>query len=310
LIFLILLIFSIFLIVLGSIWMWFFRSEKDFCEKIYEMGIKEFNAEQYKKAKTLFSKVIDMVPNYKDAKYRLGLTYLKLKNHENARVQFEESLSDSPNNFDILYNLASSLQSLEKFDEAETIYLKAMKENDKSTDSYFGLGLVKYNQKDFMQALEFFTKADELAPNNNLYSFYINRCKDAATDYEDLTQGTEIINNYLGIENTSELPNDFELSLAIAYAKMGNIEEAEKYCKQALMKNSEDVESYKVLGLINLVRKDFDATKSFLKTALNLQPDNHEVHDILSYALCYQVDNCSLVECREKYFKLVKKFLK
>lgn len=290
--------------------MWFFSGEKESYGKIYEMGMKEFNAEQYKKAETFFSKIIAMAPKYKDAKYKLGLIYLKLKNYEKAKVQFEESLSDSPNNYDILYNLASSLQHLEKFDEAEAIYTKAMKENDKSTDSYFGLGLVKYNQKDYAQALEFFTKADQMAPDNNLYSFYINKCKDATTDYEDLNQVNEIINNYLGLENTSELPDDFELSLALAYIKTGNIDEAEKYCKKALMKNPEEVESYKILGLINLVKKEFEEAKSFLKTALNLKPNSKELHEILSYALCYQVDNCTLNECREKYFKLVKNFLK
>lgn len=306
----ILFILIVFSVGLTLVWMWFFKNEKAFCEKLYNKGLKEFKSEQYKKARTLFSRITIMIPDFKDTRYRLGLTYLKLKEYEKAKTEFELCLKTSPDDFDILFNLALSLLNLKLYEQAEEFYLKALDKNEKDVNCFFGLGLINYNLKKFETAMQFFQKADELSPNNPLYLFYINRCKDELCTYDEEEQVNTIIEAYLKLLEYPNLPKEFHIVLAGAYAKSGNIQESEKYCKLALTKNFENVECYKVLGLIQLIKKDLEETKNTLKTALNLQPNNEEIHNLLSYTLCYQVDDCPLGTCRQKYYELIKKFLK
>lgn len=132
---------------------------------------------------------------------------------------------------------------------------------------------------------------------------------DELCNYNDQEEGQNIIDNYLKIASESDLPLEFNISIATAYAKIGDLEQSNEYCQKALLLNSEDIEGYKLLGLIQLAKRNFVATKVTLSTALHLQPKNKELHDILSYALCQQLDNCPLDKCRETYNELMKKFL-
>jgi len=306
----IVLIIVVFSLVLACVWIWFFKNEVIFCEKLYSLGIKEFNQEQYKRAKTLFLKVLGMFPQYKDVKYKLALTYLKLKEYAKAKEYLEQCLADAPDDFEILSNLAKALQNLGEFEEAEKLFAKVLSEDDKNHSVYFELGLLMYKQKKFAEALEYFNKADELLPNEYIYIYYINKCKDEICSYENENQALDIINKYLELAAVPELSNELNVSLAVAYAKLGQMDVSEEYCKKSIAENPENIEAYKIRGLIKLVNKEFDDTKGLLKTALNLEPNNEELHNLLSYVLCYQADSCPLEECREKYFELVRKFLK
>lgn len=303
----------IYTILLTIAWIWFFKNEKALCRKLYAAGLESFKTEDYKKAKGFFSRIVFLNPNYKDSKYKLGLIYLKLKNYDAAHDLFKQILKNSPKDFDALFNLAQTYQFQEEYNKAEECYLSAINENDKSLDCYFGLGFTNYKQKKYDKALEFFKKAGETVPSNfqipEFYPFYINKCNDELCSYEENGEGQSIIDNYLKMAKEPNLPREFNISLATAYAKMGNLEQANEYCQKSLLINAEDIESYKLLGVIQLAKKDFVATKNTLSTALHLQPKNKELHDLLSYALCQQVDDCPLQKCREKYNELMEKFL-
>ena len=290
-------------------WIWFFKNEKALCQKLYAAGLKELQAEDYKKAKTTFSKIIFLNQNFQDAKYLLGLTYLKSQNYDNAKDLFKQVLKNSPKDFNALLNLAQVYTSQGEYDAAEEYYLNAMAENDKNPDCAFGLGFINYKKKIYNNALDFFKKAETLNFNKSQLAFYLNKCKDELCEYEEIKDGQLIIDKYLEIADNPDLPEEFHISLATAYAKIGDLDLANEYCQKALVINSEDIESYKLLGLIQLAKKDFIATKSTLATALLLQPKNKELHDLLSYVLCQQVDDCPLQKCREIYMNLIKKFL-
>lgn len=300
----------VFTIVLTTVWVWFFRNETAFCEKLYASAILSFDSGKYKRARTLFAKITLLLPNFKDAKHKLGLTYIALGEYEQAVDCFENILKSNPRNFYALLQLAFAYQYMEKYDKAEEAYNKALKENEKSGDCVFGLGFIRVNQQKYAEALEFFTKAEETYSDKVKLAFYINKCHDELSTYDEETQGQEIIDGYLKIVNEPNLPKEFNISLATAYAKMGQIESAMTYCKKSLSDNSEDIESYKLLGLIQLVQKDFSTTKGTLSTALHLQPYNNELHNLLSYTLCQQIENCSLGQCRARYHELIQKFLK
>lgn len=306
---LILLILISFSIVLATVWAWFFKNEKAFCEKLYVAGIKAYDEQKYQKAKTFFSKINQVMPTYKDATYRLGLTFFELKEYAQAIASFDSILKSSPKNFDALLHLAICFQALEQYVKAAEAYNKALKENAKSGDCLFGLGFICYKEQKYQEAIDFFTQAEETYADKVKLAFYINKCRDEMTVYDEDSQGLAIIEGYLKIAEEPNLPKEFNISFATAYAKTGLIPEATQYCKKALAENPEDVETYRLMGLLQLVQQDFSSTKNTISTALHLQPGNKELHNILSYVLCQQIDHCELQNCREKYYELIKNFL-
>lgn len=266
--------------------------------------------EKYKKAKGFFLKTLALDSKYKNARLNLGIAYLKLKDFNSAQDCFETVLKDSPKSFDVLFYLAQTLHVKGVYNQASDYYLKAIEVNDKSFDAYFNFGIVLFNQKMYKEALDSLQKANLLCPENDKILYYITRCNDELCDYEDESKAQQIIDDYMLLSQKSDLPKEIYISIAKAFAKIGEVEKAEEYCQKALVNNSEDVESYKLFGLIQLIKRDYVQTKNVLSTALHLQPQNRELHTLLSYVLCFQVDSCTLKNCRQKYFKLMKKFIK
>jgi len=310
LIILISVILIIFGVLLAGVWVWFYRTEGASADSLYNSAEKAFAEGEYKKAKELFLKLLAVNPNYKDTTYQLGMTQLKLEQHAEAKQSFEQVLKTAPKNFDALLNFAQALQSQNDFEGAIEAYDRALKENDKSAQCYLGQGLIYFQQKNYEKALELFDKVKELSPDNTQALFYTTSCEAELGSFESDEDYLKVISEYEKLSENPDLPNDFNTSLALAYAKSGQIGESLNYCKKALAINTEDVEAYKILGLLQFVKMDLEGAKSSLSTALSLQPSHEEAHKILSYVLCQQQDKCALKECREKYYQLIKKFLK
>lgn len=301
----------IYIVLFTLAWTWFFRKERPLCEKLYASGTKAFEEENYGKAKKYFAKIVFLNPNYEDARYQLGLTFMKLRNYPSAKESFEQALKITPNFFKALFNFAQVLQILKEYDKAEENYNKALKENEKSHECYFELGLINCEQKKYEKALELLKQAEELGSVNKQLPFYVNKCNHGLCDFDDEEQGKSIIENYLALEatNKGDLPVEFNKTVANAYAKLGNTEKALEYCQKSLINSTEDVECYKLLALIQYAKKNYVEAKNTLSTAIRLQPKDKELHNILSYSLCQDVDDCPLQKCREKYEAVMKSFL-
>lgn len=299
----------IYVLLLTLAWVWFFKNEKLLCGKLYAAGLEALNNENYKKAKGFFSRIHFLSPNYKDTKYKLAYIELKLANYEHSEDLLKQVIKLNPKDFNALLNLALVYQYLEKYDKAEEYYQKALEQNNKSPDCHYGLGLITYKRSDYQKALDYFINAENYNSKHPRLEFYINKCKDELCNYEESEEAQSIIESYLKMAGDEDLPLEYNISLATAYAKIGNLEMANEYCQKSLLENTEDIGSYKLLGLIQLAKKDYVATKATLSTALHLDPRNKELHDILSYALCQQMDDCPLQKCREIYNELMYKFL-
>lgn len=307
----IILMLCVYIILFTLAWFWFFKKEKSLCEKLYTAGLKAFDAKNFKKAKKYFSKIVFLNANYEDARYKLGITNFELKKLPEAKDCFENILKDTPKFFDALFYLGQILRIQKEYKKAEETINKALEENEKSHDCHFELGIILIGLEDYQKALESFKKAEELGSGNKLLPFYINKCNQELCDFDDDEQVDAIIKTYLALELAykDNIPPGFNKAMANTYARHGNVDKALEYTKKSLLNNSEDVESYKLLALIQYSQKDYAGAKNSLSTALHLQPKDKELHTILSYSLCQDVDDCPLQKCREKYQEVMKKFL-
>lgn len=306
---LLLIILLIFSLVFFLIWFWFFKGESEPVENFYKLALKAFESGDYKKAKDLFLQMSNLASNT-DAKYKLGITCFKLKEYAEAKSYFEEVVKKNPKNTDALSKLAEILQLQGDYDEAIAIFNKIAKQDPKNPKNATNISDVYFNKGDFEKALETLENAKKDSPDDAGILFSIVKCKSQLCNIENDEECKEMLDEYIKLAEKKDLPLEFNTAIAKAYAVNGDVEKATEYCKKAISQNTEDVDAHRLLGLVQLVNMDFDGAKSNLTVALNIQPNNKETHNIFSYLFCKQVDDCPLQECREKYYKLVKKYLK
>ena len=295
--------------MLVGVWLWYLSSVTNIVERFSNVAFKAFDRENYNKAVALLLRALKSKKNSKAALLLLGQSYIGLKDYQKAKETFENLLKLNPKDFDTLFNYAQVLQAENKYTEANEFYNKALIENPKSIDCYYNLGVVAFKGGAYEKALESFYKAQELAPERIDVSFYIVKCKDEMCSYETLEDGQSIIDEYLELAEQPKLPPSYGVDLAKAYAKNGQSEEAFEGCKNALKSNDKDIEAYKLMGLLQLLKNDSPEAKNMLSIAIGLDIRDEEAHNILSYVLCQHDDRCIVDTCRQKYHETIKKLI-
>ena len=307
-------ILCLFVIAISAAWIWFFEREKPSYERLYKEGLKELHKNNYEKAAKIFANALELQPNYNDALYQLGLVNLKMGKYDEAKENLAKVLKNSPKDFGALFNMGVILQNQESYDEAKEFYLKALKENPNDGDCNYNFGKLNLLQKNYDVAKEYLEKSAQTLPDihKSAVDFSLIQCKEEALMGEMAEVQDSLIEEYLKFEkdNAGNLPHDFHISLAKTYAKSGRMKESFDRCQKSLELNSEDVEAYKQMALMQLLKKDMVGAKKTLSTALNLQPKNEELHNLLSYVLCQQTNMCAAKKCREKYHEMIKKKFK
>lgn len=306
---LIVLILLFFIAVWFFVWFWFFKHDKISLARLNKIVNNAIKKNDYQKAEEVLSEILNIEPSL-DSKCKLGLVQFNLKKYDAAKLTLEEVLKASPKHFDALFVMAQTLQAQKKNDEALEYYKKALTEKDKSVECYINISCIYYEQKNYNAAIEILEKAKEISPNDARVLFYIAKCKMALLDIENADDYTQMVTEYIKLLGQKNLPKEFDTSLAELYAKNGQPDKAYDYCKKAIENNGEDIEAYILLGLIQLIRKEYDEAKNTLSIALNLQSNNPETHKLFSYLLCSNQQDCTLKRCRQKYYELVKKHLK
>lgn len=164
----------------------------------YNAGYKAFQAEDYKKAISLYKQAISLDSKYVDAYDNCGLSYKRLGNldsaayfykksieinpsgqiahgnlavvysekgqHENAIKEYKEISKYNPNDPEAPYGIAGIYLDLKQYDKALVSALKAVKLFEKYQpqyvgDSYYYVGLCYLNLNDKGRAKEFVEKA-------------------------------------------------------------------------------------------------------------------------------------------------------
>lgn len=309
-IFLIILLLIVFCVLFTFVWVWFYKNTTPAVEDFYKTGIKAFEKGEFKKAKEAFTKVDKTNPNLADAEYKLGIVQVKLQEYSDATVIFEKILKTAPKNVSALFNMAQALQFQGKYDEAQEFYNKALDENDKNWECYLNIGIINLKKEDYKKAIETLEKAKEISPENTQILFQLTNAKSEICDMEDSGAIEGILNQYMEISKNPNPPKELSVSMAKFYAKTGDIDKALEFCRKALELNDKDMEAYKLLGLILMIKKEFTEAKNTLSTALHLQPNNKELHDILAYLLCQEGDECEREKCRLTYHEMMQKYLK
>lgn len=299
----------IFIVALGAVWTWYVKNETAQEPDSFEAGGEAFRKKNFKKAETFLSKYLAANQNSKEARELLGQTYLELGNYDKAKECFDKLLKAAPKDPQILLNMAKVLEKQNAYDQAKDFYKIALQENPQDISVRNNIALVNYKQGNYEEAKEIFEKSLKDNPDNIEASFYLIKCESELCDFENSEHAEALIEKLLKLSKEPNLPKEFDVSLALAYAKTGQIDKTLAASQRALETDSENVEAYKILGLTQLIKKDLNSAKSALTTGLHLDPSNQELHELLSYVLCQQKNRCALKECRDKYMEVISKFI-
>ena len=199
----------------------------------------------FKTAKILCYKILNINPNYLEVKILLASISAKEKNYTQSKQLLNEVIDIEPNNVSVLNNLGAACKELGELKNAIDYYKKAIQIDPNNANVYYNLGATCYNLKQLKEAKSYLQKAIELQPNFALPFLILgNTCTDLK-EYENA------ISNY-------------QKAIAINYNLTG---------------------AHNNLGLVFRTLNDFKNAISCYEKAIEIKKDNAGAHHNLAQAL-------------------------
>jgi len=132
----------------------------------FNLGRAHFARGEYEQARQEFDRAVELRPDYLPA--RLAQTQIALirGDNEGAVHSADEILRLNPNNIQGRVMKASALQRLQKFDDARALLEPVLQKNPKQVETLLELGVLDLNERKNKDAVGYFERAWEAAPNN------------------------------------------------------------------------------------------------------------------------------------------------
>jgi len=219
------------------------------------------------------------------------------------------------------FNSGAVLEECGKTGEAEKIYEAIIKKEPKFDLAYNNLGVIYWNRKKESKALDYFKRAVQANPRNNLAAALRDKYS-SDPKAEDFSKAERNLQTVLAVDSSNQLAYE---NLARLYYDRGRLKDksyillADLVVTQSLrvFKDTgvESPDIYNIKGLIFMERENqVDALKAFSKAA-SLKPDHADAHMNIAmisirfrdYAQAEKSLNIALKDSRQK--KNVETFL-
>jgi len=291
-----------------------------------QLGIKEANAKNFKKAIKYFQAALEYQknPNFYNL---LGLANQKLDKYEKAKKFYKKAINLDPHFFIAYNNLANIYKLSNQTKLAKKYYKKALNLNKNLAEAYNNLGIIYLNERKLDKAEKYLQKANLLDPSYIPLYFQISalekekgnkkRSQEYAKEY--LKRGGTDPKAYLIIANTYKEngkldeankifkkiiqldPKNTEAyyNLATLYLSNGQLDKAIEYYKKTIEINPRFKGAWNDLGATYYKRNEFDMAIKTLRQSIKTEPENFRGHYHLG--LVYQLKND--LDKSEKYLR-------
>jgi len=199
-----------------------------------EYAIRLHRSAQLDAAETLYSRIIEAVPDHADAMHFLGVLHHQRGNSAQAIALIREASKLIPNHADCLINLGNVLAETGELEQAADAYRKALEISPERADVFNNLGVVFKVQSRWDEAEQSYLHAIELNPD-----------------------GTNAYNN-----------------LGLLYAAKGQIKEAIHYYCRAIAMMPGNPDSRRLLGIAYYTLGKTKEAAEVFRQWLNAEPDN------------------------------------
>jgi len=243
--------------------------EPDSVEAHYNLGITLDKKGEIAKAIKHFQEALRINPDDFETHNNLGIALIKEGNISDAISHYARALLIKPDAVSALVNMANALFAKGDMDKAIDHYNEALSIDPDSAQIHNNLGSVLLTKGNIDEAVGHFHKALQIEPD--LASARENLKKALKNRSEKYNKIIDSIKKELESD-----PENYRLffKLGNAYKNMGNIDDAEKSYKQALLIQPEYIPAINNLGLVHIQRKEDDKALFLFKKIIEIQPDS------------------------------------
>jgi len=185
--------------------------------------------------------------------------------------QLKKILQSDPTNGSACFYLSTIYTEMKEYDVAERLVRRAMEVNSKQGPLYYQLGLIRYRQKQFRSALEFYHQALEMGPGNDAQVW--RSIGDVQLDLFDRDAALQAYTEALRIQ-----PRDARTQLALGrfYQEKGEPGPAIDHLVAAIQNDPRLRAAYPILGRAYQQSGELGSAASVLKQAVDTDPTDQE----------------------------------
>lgn len=269
-----------------------FEGEQQTADAYFEMGVLQFDAEDYSNALLNFKKAIELAPEWAMPYDYLAGCYFMLKKYDDAETTMRKALEVAPEELQgyLKSNLAYVLEAKGQTEAAQDLYIESVELDGDDPRLQYELGMSYYDEKNYDEAAKIFRKLVEGDPNfqpawlslgitlrdakkydeaevafDKLLGFNPNDTRylyEAGANYvykNDLEKGRVTLEKLIGIDPNYTYAYDF---LEGIYEKIGNSGEIDR-----LVQEKNQAKQDKANLLSQLKEQAFDQWNDFATTS-------------------------------------------
>tara|TARA_B100001057_G_scaffold78396_1_gene73526 strand:+ start:98 stop:2143 length:2046 start_codon:yes stop_codon:yes gene_type:complete len=231
----------------------------------------------------------------------LGTLYLQINNFNLAKDYLEQALNIDKNNTLAINNLATTYEKLEEKNKAITLLKKSIEISQNNPETFFRIGNLYSVEKKYELAIKNYQKAIELKPN---FTFAYQNLGSA--QFESKFYKKSVINYKKALTlNKNFIPNYLNLSNALL--KLGEFEQALKYCNDVIKLDKMNIQANLIKGDINLILKNFSRAIQNYEKIIEIKPSHNLVLGKLLYAKMFVHDWKNFNKLASKVIQYVSK---
>lgn len=204
-------------------------------------------------AEATLRRVVQLEPDYWRGYASLGYLQYSLGRFDEAAEAFARGVERNPYNPHLLNNLGGVYLQLRRIEDAKTYFMRSI-DAYPTASAYSNLGTLQYLTGDYGPARETFREVVAMVPGSYEYRMFLadlcrltDQSECAETHYEAVVKhATE----QLSTDSTDIIAKS---TLAVAHARIGDLDEARVIADAVLAQNPQDFEVIRILALVALL---------------------------------------------------------
>ncbi len=186
----------------------------------FEKGVAAYTVGNYAEALAAFSKVLELIPQYKKAYLARGVAYDKLGNYNQAIKDFDKAIELNPEDADVYVGRGLLYGKHGNMNQAIKDFNKAIELKPQLAEAYDNRGIAYRKLGKDNQAIKDYDKAIELNPKDS--SVYYNR----GLSYFKLGNNKQAIKDFSKVIEMSPQDKEAYYFRGYSYGKLGNDNQA------------------------------------------------------------------------------------
>jgi len=237
----------------------------------YSLGVIYMKQERYGEAIPKFEDVLKLNPNDVDSLINLGVIYARQNKLDKAAKMYEEAAKKAPGNNNVLLNLARLLGKQKKYREARLLYEKLLRSQPNLYPANKELGFIYKAEGKFNEATSQFSRASKLKRDDDEVIFQLGFLYHKRGKFKTASK-------YYLKAASMKGKAQYYLALAGLYENTNQKDDAITAYQKAYQIDKSSYEATYRLGVLTLVKDDYNRARQYLKAAQDLKPRSAEVY--------------------------------